>query len=68
MLENDSSNFGKKISITCYLYISVNHHLEYSRAAYSRLRMNVSASNSAAFKVVGLKLAKCGSVKIWGFE
>ena len=38
--------------------ISVNHHLEYSRAAYGRLRVNISASNGAVLKVVGLRLAQ----------
>ena len=45
---------------------SADYHLEYSRAVYSRLRMNISASNGAVLKVVGLKLAKRGSVKVWG--
>ena len=46
--------------------ISADHHLEYSRAAYIRLRMNNSAYNGAVLKVVGLKLAKRSSVKVWG--
>ena len=46
--------------------ISADHHLEYSRAVYSRLRVNISASNGAVLKVVGLRLAKRGSVKVWG--
>ena len=45
---------------------SADHHLEYSRAVYSRLRMNIFASNGAVFKVIGLKLAKRSSVKVWG--
>ena len=52
-----------KINIL-YIRISVNHHLEYSRAAYSRPSMNIFASNGAGLKVVGLKLAKCGYVKV----
>ena len=48
------------------VYNSADHHLEYSRAVYSRLRMNISASNGAILKVVDLKLAKRGSVKVWG--
>ena len=28
--------------------------------------MNISASNGSVLKVVGLKLAKRGSVKVWG--
>ena len=30
--------------------------------------MNISASNGAILKVVDLKLAKCGSVKVWGIS
>ena len=48
------------------MFISADHHLEYSRAAYSRLRENIFASNGAVLKVVGLKLAKRSSVKVWG--
>ena len=42
---------------------SADHHLLYSRAAHSRLRMNISASNGAILKVVGLKLVNRSSVK-----
>ena len=48
------------------IWNSADHHLEYSRAAYIRLRMNISAYNGAVLKVVGLKLAKRSSVKVWG--
>ena len=47
---------------------SADYQLKYSRAANSRLRMNISASNRAILKVVGLKHAERGFVKVWGIS
>ena len=58
--QNDS------LFISMEMYHSVDHHFEYSRAAYIRLRMNISAYNGVVLKVVGLKLANRSSVKVWG--
>ena len=42
---------------------SVDYDLEYSSAAFNRLRISISALNGAIFKVVDLKLAERSSVK-----
>ena len=45
------------------LGISADYDLEYSSAAFNRLRISNSAFNGAIFKVVDLKLAERSSVK-----
>ena len=57
------------ISLEFYTFIfqslafSADYDLEYSSAAFNRLRISISALNGAIFKVVDLKLAERSSVK-----
>ena len=43
---------------------SAEYDLEYSSAAFNRLRISIFALNDAIFKVVDLKLAERSSVKV----
>ena len=45
------------------LVISADYDLEYSSAAFNRLRISISALNGAILNVVDLKLAERSSVK-----
>ena len=45
------------------MYNSADYDLEYSSAAFNRLRISISALNGAILKVVDLKLAEHSSVK-----
>ena len=60
MLVESSQHFS---SLPKDLNNSADYDLEYSSAAFNRLRVSISALNGAILKVVDLKLAERSSVK-----